>query len=124
MRLDHLLSREINLLERQTLTRIEGRSPSGRCPATDDSPQHPVPGVAPAYLESRIAIGERWKRFSSRLDSFLRFKDRMIAIIHPIQTRRIHLYMSEEHLIASTVKAVPRYEIPELRHTSAIHDID
>ena len=25
------------------------------------SPQHPVPGVAPAYLESRIAIGERWK---------------------------------------------------------------
>ncbi len=88
------------------------------------SPQHPVPGVAPAYLESRIAIGERWKSFSSRLDSFLRFKDRMIAIIHPIQTRRIHLYMSEEHLIASTVKAVPRYEIPELRHTSAIHDID
>lgn len=62
---------------------------------------------------------------SSRLDSFLRFKDRMIAIIHPIQTRRIHLYMSEEHLIASTVKqTVPRYEIPELRHTSAIHDID
>ena len=40
---------------------------------------------------------------SSRLDSFLRFKDRMIAIIHPIQTRRIHLHMSEEHLIASTV---------------------
>ena len=38
------------------------------------SPQHPVPGVAPAYLESRIAIGERWKRSeSSRLDSFLRF---------------------------------------------------
>ena len=62
---------------------------------------------------------------SSRLDSFLRFKDRMIAIIHPIQTRRIHLIMSEEHLIASTVKqTVPRYEIPELRHTSAIHDID
>ena len=61
---------------------------------------------------------------SSRLDSFLRFKDRMIAIIHPIQTRRIHLYMSEEHLIASTVRTVPRYEIPELRHTSAIHDID
>ena len=27
----------------------------------DMSPQHPVPGVAPAYLESRIAIGERWK---------------------------------------------------------------
>ena len=89
-----------------------------------ESPQHPVPGVAPAYLESRIAIGERWKSTSSRLDSFLRFKDRMIAIIHPIQTRRIHLYMSEEHLIASTVKTVPRYEIPELRHTSAIHDID
>ena len=61
---------------------------------------------------------------SSRLDSFLRFKHRMIAIIHPIQTRRIHLIMSEEHLIASTVKTVPRYEIPELRHTSAIHDID
>ena len=62
---------------------------------------------------------------SSRLDSFLRLNVRMIAIIHPIQTRRIHLYMSEEHLIASTVKqTVPRYEIPELRHTSAIHDID
>ena len=62
---------------------------------------------------------------SSRLDSFLRFKDRMIAIIHPIQYRRIHLLMSEEHLIASTVQlTVPRYEIPELRHTSAIHDID
>ena len=61
---------------------------------------------------------------SSRLDSFLRLNQRMIAIIHPIQTRRIHLFMSEEHLIASTVKAVPRYEIPELRHTSAIHDID
>ena len=91
----------------------------------DMSPQHPVPGVAPAYLESRIAIGERWKVNPSRLDSFLRFKDRMIAIIHPIQTRRIHLYMSEEHLIASTVQlTVPRYEIPELRHTSAIHDID
>ena len=90
-----------------------------------ESPQHPVPGVAPAYLESRIAIGERWKSFSSRLDSFLRLKQRMIAIIHPIQTRRIHLIMSEEHLIASTVKqTVPRYEIPELRHTSAIHDID
>ena len=29
--------------------------------ARDKSPQHPVPGVAPAYLESRIAIGERWK---------------------------------------------------------------
>ena len=50
---------------------------------------------------------------------------RMIAIIHPIQTRGIHLFMSEEHLIASTVEhAVPRYEIPELRHESAIHDID
>ena len=62
---------------------------------------------------------------SSRLDSFLRLNQRMIAIIHPIQTRRIHLIMSEEHLIASTVKqTVPRYEIPELRHTSAIHDID
>ena len=62
---------------------------------------------------------------SSRLDSFLRLNVRMIAIIHPIQTRRIHLFMSEEHLIASTVKqTVPRYEIPELRHTSAIHDID
>lgn len=92
--------------------------------ARDKSPQHPVPGVAPAYLESRIAIGERWKRFSSRLDSFLRLNVRMIAIIHPIQTRRIHFFMSEEHLIASTVKTVPRYEIPELRHTSAIHDID
>ena len=45
---------------------------------------------------------------SSRLDSFLRFKDRMIAIIHPIQTRRIHLLMSEEHLIASTVKTLCR----------------
>ena len=55
---------------------------------------------------------------------FSAIKSRMIAIIHPIQTRRIHLYMSEEHLIASTVKTVPRYEIPELRHTSAIHDID
>ena len=29
--------------------------------------------------------------------------------------------MSEEHLIASTVTTVPRYEIPELRHESAIH---
>lgn len=54
---------------------------------------------------------------SSRLDSFLRSKQRMIAIIHPIQTRGIHSLMSEEHLIASTVEhAVPRYEIPELRH--------
>ena len=34
---------------------------------------------------------------------FSAIKDRMIAIIHPIQTRRIHLLMSEEHLIASTV---------------------
>ena len=33
---------------------------------------------------------------------------RMIAIIHPIQTRRIHLLMSEEHLIASTVKTLCR----------------
>ena len=73
------------------------------------SPQHPVPGVAPAYLESRIAIGERWKVNSSRLDSFLRLNVRMIAIIHPIQTRRrIHLYMSEEHLIASTVHRLCR----------------
>ena len=88
------------------------------------SPQHPVPGVAPAYLESRIAIGERWKIQFFQTRFFSAIKDRMIAIIHPIQTRRIHLYMSEEHLIASTVKTVPRYEIPELRHTSAIHDID
>ena len=56
---------------------------------------------------------------------FCDLSDRMIAIIHPIQYRRIHLLMSEEHLIASTVHlTVPRYEIPELRHTSAIHDID
>lgn len=34
---------------------------------------------------------------------FSAIKQRMIAIIHPIQTRRIHLLMSEEHLIASTV---------------------
>ena len=88
------------------------------------SPQHPVPGVAPAYLESRIAIGERWKIRIFQTRFFSAIKQRMIAIIHPIQTRRIHLYMSEEHLIASTVKTVPRYEIPELRHTSAIHDID
>ena len=88
------------------------------------SPQHPVPGVAPAYLESRIAIGERWKIRFFQTRFFSAIKSRMIAIIHPIQTRRIHLYMSEEHLIASTVKTVPRYEIPELRHTSAIHDID
>ena len=89
-----------------------------------ESPQHPVPGVAPAYLESRIAIGERWKRILFQTRFFSAIKSRMIAIIHPIQTRRIHLYMSEEHLIASTVNTVPRYEIPELRHTSAIHDID
>ena len=88
------------------------------------SPQHPVPGVAPAYLESRIAIGERWKIKFFQTRFFSAIKSRMIAIIHPIQTRRIHLIMSEEHLIASTVKTVPRYEIPELRHTSAIHDID
>ena len=89
-----------------------------------ESPQHPVPGVAPAYLESRIAIGERWKSILFQTRFFSAIKSRMIAIIHPIQTRRIHLIMSEEHLIASTVKTVPRYEIPELRHTSAIHDID
>ena len=92
--------------------------------ARGKSPQHPVPGVAPAYLESRIAIGERWKSILFQTRFFSAIKSRMIAIIHPIQTRRIHLYMSEEHLIASTVKTVPRYEIPELRHTSAIHDID
>ena len=91
--------------------------------ARGKSPQHPVPGVAPAYLESRIAIGERWKIRIFQTRFFSAIKQRMIAIIHPIQTRRIHLYMSEEHLIASTVKTVPRYEIPELRHTSAIHDI-
>ena len=90
----------------------------------DKSPQHPVPGVAPAYLESRIAIGERWKIRIFQTRFFSAIKSRMIAIIHPIQTRRIHLHMSEEHLIASTVDTVPRYEIPELRHTSAIHDID
>ena len=92
--------------------------------ARSKSPQHPVPGVAPAYLESRIAIGERWKIQFFQTRFFSAIKQRMIAIIHPIQTRRIHLYMSEEHLIASTVITVPRYEIPELRHTSAIHDID
>ena len=92
--------------------------------ARGKSPQHPVPGVAPAYLESRIAIGERWKIRIFQTRFFSAIKQRMIAIIHPIQTRRIHLLMSEEHLIASTVKTVPRYEIPELRHTSAIHDID
>ena len=56
---------------------MEGRSPSGRCPATDDSPQHPVPGVAPAYLESRIAIGERWKRilFQTRFFSAIKRKN-------------------------------------------------
>ena len=91
----------------------------------DTSPQHPVPGVAPAYLESRIAIGERWKSILFQTRFFSAIKSRMIAIIHPIQTRGIHSLMSEEHLIASTVEhAVPRYEIPELRHESAIHDID
>ncbi len=56
---------------------------------------------------------------------FCDLSDRMIAIIHPIQTRRIHLFMSEEHLIREhSEDTVPRYEIPELRHTSAIHDID
>ncbi len=40
---------------------------------------------------------------------FCDLSDRMIAIIHPIQTRRrIHLYMSEEHLIASTVQLLCR----------------
>ena len=39
---------------------------------------------------------------------FCDLSDRMIAIIHPIQTRRIHLYMSEEHLIASTVNTLCR----------------
>ena len=73
------------------------------------SPQHPVPGVAPAYLESRIAIGERWKiQFLPDSILFCDLSDRMIAIIHPIQTRRIHLYMSEEQLIASTVKTLCR----------------
>ena len=46
--------------------------------------------------------------FQTRFFSAI-FKDRMIAIIHPIQTRRrIHLYMSEEHLIASTVNGLCR----------------
>lgn len=71
--------------------------------ARSKSPQHPVPGVAPAYLESRIAIGERWKIILPDSILFCDLSDRMIAIIHPIQTRRIHLNMSEEHLIASTV---------------------
>ena len=52
--------------------------------ARDASPQHPVPGVAPAYLESRIAIGERWKIFFQTRFFFCDFR-RMIAIIHPIQ---------------------------------------
>ena len=91
----------------------------------DMSPQHPVPGVAPAYLESRIAIGERWKNLLPDSILFCDLNRGMIAIIHPIQTRGIHSYTSEEHLIASTVQlTVPRYEIPELRHESAIHDID
>ena len=72
------------------------------------SPQHPVPGVAPAYLESRIAIGERWKIRFFQTRFFSAIKSRMIAIIHPIQTRRIHLLMSEEHLIASTVQLLCR----------------
>ena len=76
--------------------------------ARGKSPQHPVPGVAPAYLESRIAIGERWKTILPDSILFCDLSDRMIAIIHPIQTRRIHLYMSEEHLIASTVKTLCR----------------
>ena len=76
--------------------------------ARGKSPQHPVPGVAPAYLESRIAIGERWKSILPDSILFCDLSDRMIAIIHPIQTRRIHLYMSEEHLIASTVNALCR----------------
>ena len=74
----------------------------------DTSPQHPVPGVAPAYLESRIAIGERWKSILFQTRFFSAIKSRMIAIIHPIQTRGIHLIMSEEHLIASTVKLLCR----------------
>ena len=86
---------------------MEGRSPSGGC-RLDDSPQHPVPGVAPAYLESRIAIGERWKIILPDSILFCDLSDRMIAIIHPIQTRRIHLIMSEEHLIASTVHKLCR----------------
>ena len=45
--------------------------------ARDDSPQHPVPGVAPAYLESRIAIGERWKSilFQTRFFSAIKRKN-------------------------------------------------
>ena len=41
------------------------------------SPQHPVPGVAPAYLESRIAIGERWKIkfFQTRFFSAIKQKN-------------------------------------------------
>ena len=41
------------------------------------SPQHPVPGVAPAYLESRIAIGERWKIrfFQTRFFSAIKSKN-------------------------------------------------
>ena len=55
---------------------MEGRSPSGGC-RLDDSPQHPVPGVAPAYLESRIAIGERWKInfFQTRFFSAIKRKN-------------------------------------------------
>ena len=45
---------------------------------------------------------------SSRLDSLLRLNVRLIATIHPIRTRSIHLLTSEEHLIASTVKTLCR----------------
>ena len=45
--------------------------------ARSKSPQHPVPGVAPAYLESRIAIGERWKIkfFQTRFFSAIKSKN-------------------------------------------------
>ena len=45
--------------------------------ARGKSPQHPVPGVAPAYLESRIAIGERWKTcfFQTRFFSAIKRKN-------------------------------------------------
>ena len=58
MRLDHLLSRETYLFQRRL---YYGDGPSRPADVARKSPQHPVPGVAPAYLESRIAIGERWK---------------------------------------------------------------
>ena len=61
VRLDHLLSREINLLERKHFNSNRGQEPVRWMSPAMKSPQHPVPGVAPAYLESRIAIGERWK---------------------------------------------------------------